>query len=139
MYRVNASGSYAYQYRNEWTTLVYFVSRSFAKSQQSYNCIKGSLKNARTKTQTQNTRDTGMMSSGGGGGIDTIDDIDVINQQNRKRRRDGTDNPMLLPALPSSNVDYLHFGRDMGLPWLPYAFTCTCAFCGVTGVTPDRR
>lgn len=79
-----------------------------------------------------------------------LDSMDAINRQNRKRRNDGVDNPMLTGRGPSgmmmqsgqgsqSKVDYLHFGRDMGLPWLPYAFTQTCAFCGITGVVLDRK
>lgn len=78
--------------------------------------------------------------------LDRMESMDAINRQNRKRRNDGVDNPMLTGRDPSgmlrsgqSEVDYLHFGRDMGLPWLPYAFTRTCAFCGITGVVLDRK
>jgi len=41
--------------------------------------------------------------------------------------------------LPDFIPDFIPWDTGMGLPYLPYSFTCTCALCGKTKVAPDSK
>lgn len=71
--------------------------------------------------------------------------MEAINAENRKRKAEGSDSPFKRlrdHGKTGDGVggdDYIHYGTGMQLPYLPYSFTSTCAFCGKTGVMPDAR
>jgi hypothetical protein len=64
-----------------------------------------------------------------------------INAANRLREMRGSSTPLFRPQqqpdLPTS--DFIPWDTGMGLPYLPYSFTCTCALCGKTRVAPDSK
>lgn len=62
-----------------------------------------------------------------------------INAENRRRRLEGTDTPLARATPSTPPADFIPFGTGMQLPWLPYAFTQTCALCGKTGIQPDTK
>lgn len=92
----------------------------------------------------------------------SIDELmETINISNRKRKSTGEDSPLLQHVYHNKKKDvgggrdtvgddytdgrnecegdYIHYGTGQNLPWLPYAFWLTCAFCGKTGIPPDPR
>lgn len=64
--------------------------------------------------------------------------IKEINEMNKRRKKKIEENENKT-GHGIDGDEYIHFGSGQNLPWLPYAFTLTCAFCGKTGIIPDPR
>lgn len=60
-----------------------------------------------------------------------------INAENKVRMETGADSPF--PSVEEKTMDYIPFDTGMKLPYLPFSFTSTCAFCGTTDITIDKK
>lgn len=87
----------------------------------------------------------GGVAPDGEDGTSLEDRMRDINISNRKRSSSGDDSPFKKARCraPTKNVafsdDVLHYGGDLRLPYLPFAFYRTCGLCGKTGIITDKK